>query len=247
MVLEEAGYVLGQTVNSCNIYSNPGVIVNRGEGYENYTYADAVTVTDAGVVDLVDATTVSIAYNPSLMASTFRGKFLKYSGVTYYVPDDAEFTTGNTSSSGYAIYNVYLSGAKRVDGFPAGTYTDYVMSPDADAYISGDKVTYEYLGQMSEKVRVAVGSYTGTGGTGSGSPCVLTFEFEPKIVFVQCIGTTYLLYRLIMQRGTTHTAPGDHTNDVVLTWSGNTLSWYSNHIASQNSAAGTKYAYIAFG
>ena len=68
---------------------------------------------------------------------------------------------------------------------------EFLQSFDRDAYPDSgeqDGYEYQYLGVPFENAvtapKIATGSYTGTGTYGSSNPNSLTFEFDPKIVFV---------------------------------------------------------------
>ena len=43
----------------------------------------------------------------------------------------------------------------------------------------------DVLAQLDTKAKIQTGSYVGTGTYGASNPCSLTFDFEPKIVFIQ--------------------------------------------------------------
>lgn len=63
----------------------------------------------------------------------------------------------------------------------------YVNSTDPNAYPIDDGYTYIALGQLGDKVRIATGSYTGTGTYGASNPNSLTFDFAPKMVIIPMI------------------------------------------------------------
>ena len=109
---------------------------------------------------------------------------------------------------------------------------------------------------MGFPCQVFMGSYIGTGVYGVDSPNELTFPFKPKAVV---IGTnmeaseTYNQYSYPwlygLKRGTIST---NGTQYEILTWEGNTLSWYyfqqDGYGANrQFNAQGVEYFYVAFG
>ena len=114
---------------------------------------------------------------------------------------------------------------------------------------------------VSTKAQVAVGSYTGKGTYGSSNKNTLTFDFEPKIVFI-FIATGY---GSMANTAYTGGAAGDTnqvfyagasqvwvyssgTGSVKYTLSGKTLTWYCDKTAYlQMNGNGTKYGYIAIG
>ena len=119
--------------------------------------------------------------------------------------------------------------------------------------LSGGRTLDEVMGFPCQ---VFMGSYIGTGVYGVDSPNELTFPFKPKAVV---IGTnmeaseTYNQYSYPwlygLKRGTIST---NGTQYEILTWEGNTLSWYyfqqDGYGANrQFNAQGVEYFYVAFG
>jgi hypothetical protein len=98
-------------------------------------------------------------------------------------------------------------------------------------------------------VRTTVGSYVGTGTYGSGNAVTLTFDFEPKFVVVSVQGDPYG-HHLILVNGITHMGfcgGTSSTNDNIISWGTNTVSWYNTTNASYMMNAATNYYYIAIG
>lgn len=98
--------------------------------------------------------------------------------------------------------------------------------------------------QIKDGVKIATGSYTGTGTYGSSNPNSLTFDFEPKLVVVRATGGDGGHSWII---GCNH---GKGGNDawITITWNSNTVAWYHNSSADyQLNASGTKYYYLAIG
>ena len=54
---------------------------------------------------------------------------------------------------------------------------------DAQEYDQGGDF-YDLLGNVVPSVKIATGSYVGTGTAGESSPNTLTFPFEPKMVVI---------------------------------------------------------------
>ena len=76
-------------------------------------------------------------------------------------------------------------------------------------------------------VRTAVGSYTGTGGSGAGSPCVLTLGFQPKFLMVMGDGySCAFVGGCAKGYGAKHGAPGLVNVEQAVTWTEDGLSWY---------------------
>ena len=117
--------------------------------------------------------------------------------------------------------------------------------------------------QILNGVRMATGSYVGTGQYGSSNPNILTFDFEPKLVFVQYIGSTTIIPLGIMFCQ----VEGQRNNGITFTYSidtsqvrnlrverkGNTVNWYTLNNNSnygpnyQLNVQNEQYNYIAFG
>lgn len=102
-------------------------------------------------------------------------------------------------------------------------------------------------GQIKDGVKIATGSYTGTGTYGSSNPNSLTFEFNPKLVLVN----DNYQYGLIAIKGSTGALAAANTMQQYVSWGSNTVSWYCNGTRqsanNQYNAAGTTYNYIAIG
>lgn len=102
-------------------------------------------------------------------------------------------------------------------------------------------------GQIKDGVKIATGSYTGTGTYGASNPNSLTFEFEPKLVLVN----ENSQYGLIAIKDCTAALAAVNTMQQRVTWDNKTVSWYctgTNRSAfTQYNAAGTTYNYIAIG
>ena len=109
--------------------------------------------------------------------------------------------------------------------------------------------------------KIAIGSYVGTGTYGSSNPNTLTFDFEPKIVFLSvdssasAFSQTGFMFFIRNQSG----SPSWYFYNVAyvgrtITWSGNTLSWYTltgnpNDAPDrqQFNVSGQRYCYVALG
>lgn len=94
------------------------------------------------------------------------------------------------------------------------------------------------LAQMSAAaLRIASGSYTGTGTSGSEAPNSLTFAAPPRLVLVTASAASAPGLLWLGQ-------PGD-AGGVVFTAEGNELSWYASAADAQLNDSGTEYFYIA--
>ena len=102
-------------------------------------------------------------------------------------------------------------------------------------------------GQIKDGVKIATGSYTGTGTYGPSNPNSLTFAFEPKLMLVN----ENSQYGLIAIKDCAAALAAVNTMQQRVTWENKTVSWYctgTNQSAfTQYNAAGTTYNYIAIG
>lgn len=108
--------------------------------------------------------------------------------------------------------------------------------------------------QIKDGVKIATGSYTGTGTHGASNPNSLTFDFEPKVLFIAPV-TNYsgaLNYQSIFWKGVTsfptYIGSADTGMSVVVNW-GKTVSWYTtgSYANRQLNDSGVNYAYVAIG
>lgn len=140
-----------------------------------------------------------------------------------------------------------------------------------------DDVLQTLDGDLVGYARVATGTYEGTGTTGSSNPNSLTFDFEPKLLWVTYSAgysdytATYLcpageggyssglMNGFFVMNGATQawiygTTPANtsYKDYIKFTWENNTVSWYSTYgstggIAIQLNNSGWTYNYIAIG
>ena len=129
--------------------------------------------------------------------------------------------------------------------------TDAVKREDMNAAMSAIDTA------IAGGAKIAWGSYQGRGAYYRGSPNVLTFDFEPKLVIVQDKSGSMIdvingqegYSTLIMVRGL-EISYFLNTNDnwSYVTWDGNTVSWWSTQSAQrQLNEANHTYVYVAIG
>lgn len=101
--------------------------------------------------------------------------------------------------------------------------------------------------QIKDGVKIATGSYTGTGTYGSSNPNSLTFEFEPKLVLVN--GDSQ--YGLIAIKDCTISLASTSNMVQRIIWNNKTVSWFTAALnpsgSSQYNGAGNTYYYVAIG
>lgn len=97
-------------------------------------------------------------------------------------------------------------------------------------------------------VRIATGSYVGTGSYGASNPNSLTFPFVPKIVLIQVAANTYGAAFFVWGSGY-FTCPysGNSIGVNPVTISGNTMSWYSKISDQAQLNSMHTYNYLAIG
>ena len=109
--------------------------------------------------------------------------------------------------------------------------------------------------------KIAIGSYVGTGTYGSANPNSLTFDFEPKIVFLSVDSSASAFsqtgFMFFVRKRSGSPAWYFYNSAYVgrtITWSGNTLSWYTlagnlNDAPDrqQFNVSGQRYCYVALG
>lgn len=207
----------------------------------------------------------------------------------YYIPEGA--TIGSYASSSFTIryynddgkYGMCLNGGANnsacsvgylIQNIPAGEVT-YEYSADRNAYPDGgtvDGLTYKYLGIPFDNAvntsKFKAWSYTGTGLYGADNPCILTFDFAPKLILLISIsgasefkpGTEYWTASIYMDLVTESYVKGvgfcdNRNNESYPSYlygkkssDGRVVSWYNtNKAVGQCNSSGVTYYGIAIG
>ena len=90
-----------------------------------------------------------------------------------------------------------------------------------------DRVTKEYVeGLLAGGVKIATGSYVGTGEYGAEHPSHLSFPFAPKAVWVYSSDIEKTLSPFFPQCRYATAYMGGQTQAVYVTFEGTELSWY---------------------
>ena len=101
--------------------------------------------------------------------------------------------------------------------------------------------------------RIAVGSYVGTGDSGAATPNTLTFDFNPQLIIIAKDIDSSIDLGTIMIRGQSHNPGfgyvGSSSNCLALTlsWTDNSVSWYTGNAGDQLNNKGVTYCYFAVG
>ena len=101
---------------------------------------------------------------------------------------------------------------------------------------------------LTGNAKIVTGTYTGTGTYGTDNPNSLTFDFEPKLVFIASSTETNVAMIPYIWGSAAFRVAGSGSGSVLntVTVSGNTMSWYcKSAVAYQMNASGEVYNYIA--
>ncbi len=258
---EESGYVLAESVGTFNF----GPITSSSSYNIAFWYYDDITINaQTGEITLSEQQYVSGNYAfGGTFVNAMRGKYFCKENDTanmYYMPENA--TSGGHKESGSSYYIIFENVVKLTPTLvtDVGEY-EYVSSPNRNAYPdSGTEgiFSYQYLGVPFENARegakVVTGSYVGTGTYGESNPNTLTFDSVPKIIMLwttKTVGSSgYSFNPHILRWGVTAIFANSSSNSASykasVTYSGNTMTWYSLNDASyQANTSGTTYYYLA--
>ena len=100
----------------------------------------------------------------------------------------------------------------------------------------------------SNFAQIEVGSYMGTGVSGSGNPNRLTLEGDPQLVIVQQKSPNgYIAHTFIAIKGNTKAAilHREESIFVTISWTNNGLLWYGDSPTFQLNLAGNEYSYFS--
>ena len=160
-------------------------LVQDNNGNRTYVrYSDNIILDNDGNISLADPITQIYPAYVSAGSLQLDNKYVQL-GRDSYAEAEAKpvwFSDGVTFN-GVNTYNLTY---RTLETLHRRTLFGYVNSPSPDAYppAVSDGYTYTAFGRLGAKVQIATGSYTGTGTHGSSNPNSLTFDFEPKVVFI---------------------------------------------------------------
>ena len=127
------------------------------------------------------------------------------------------------------------------------------VSAEASARAAALAVLAKNLGAAGHNCRIAWGSYTGTGQTGSAHPNTLNFDFYPVLVFVAPVSPEgYTKNPMVLARGrsvATTYPDGASKWELTVSWANSSVSWYSgeNDAGYQHNRSGSAYLYVMLG
>lgn len=147
-------------------------------------------------------------------------------------------------SAGYTKVQTLTDATKTLYGLGADAVPDDVLNA-IKSLIDGANTN------ANSKAKIAKGTYKGTGKNGSSNKNSLSFDFEPKFLFVMRsidFGNEDYMEQFLAINGTTkmQSLCGD-SNRVEVVWSGNTVSWYAANAHNQLNDSGKQYSYVAIG
>ena len=105
-------------------------------------------------------------------------------------------------------------------------------------------------GQIKDGAKIATGSYTGTGTYGSSNPNSLTFDFDPKLVFISLKDQRPSVCAFAINGQTTFskTNADDSSQTNLCSFSRNLFTWYNEIDADiQFNISNRTYCYVAIG
>lgn len=249
------------------------VYTNSGTLY----YADSYILNeDDHTVSLVNETELVLTSRTDSNRFLIRGKYFRGAegadseADIFFLPEDGDLAS-SSSSGKVTTYDAYSVSV--VYNETTGAW-EFVRSGDRAAYPdNGTDGGYEYGGYLGTVlsnsipgVKIATGSYTGTGKYGSGNKNKLIFDFVPKFVIIQ--GSKYYsnikadcLHIGILTQGCTGAFTSEiyayrsklDTSDnelfgVTVSWSANTVTWYAGaNYQAQLNESGYTYGWIAIG
>nr|DAU90719.1 MAG TPA: hypothetical protein [Caudoviricetes sp.] len=251
------------------VYTDSSTPFMQPSGASTYTmsYGDSYTVDENGSVTFTGETgsfSLSAPFNPGKF-EILKGKWFndpRTNKATIYLPADTTITQTADTGTSYLVNMRSSNGWTSRKNFKKDVIFDtllgYVNSPNYSAYppTEDDGYIYEPFGQLGAGARIATGSYTGTGTYGASNPNSLTFEFEPKIIYIK--GTDD--YNMVPAGGFIWVNPSTDGigyygggsssgawGHVVITW-GKTVTWYSkDSYLYQINWEGKSYTYFAIG
>lgn len=170
----------------------------------------------------------------------------------YLTPITTQAIALQDGSAGDIIKTIF-AGTVPFPGITAGTK---ITSNGVQGYAPLDGILsvlpyWDNIFIKNNGVKIATGSYTGTGTYGSNNPNNLTFDFEPKVVFIFSTGNTYISKPILTSYSDFIVLNSNGTSGYAtcgFSHSGNTITWY--HYADVNfqlNTSGQTYRYIAIG
>lgn len=232
-----------------------------------YNYSSSISIDQSsGSVSLVNPQSMQKQnYNQNDIADAIRGKYFTINDGVHNGIYLCITVAGNTDNSVYCSAYDTITSELVIDVQSFG----YVLTPTNDSPVEEGYI-FVAFGQLGNKVIIETGSYVGTGTYGSSNPNSLTFDFEPKIVFLymgynELLGSntmsfftsvqSYYSNNMIFPEALTTTykenmgfALMNGTSYGKKSSDGKKIFWYHTHSAiEQHNKSGEVYRYIAIG
>ena len=207
-----------------------------------------------------------------------RIRLINVGNIIYCGIQDAQGNNRIYKINGSNIEDSKFSFSNAKDGFDGIFYIENTEKQNQILIFSGSHYRYEtydkyitedYLTDMAgnnltlsptqSPIHIETGSYTGTGTYGSSNPNSLTFEFEPKLVWIYRYvesngGSNFCnvtFSPIIKNKSTVYYQVGRSTtysNFYGVKWINNAVTWYSDGNAiEQLNYSGNEYYYVAIG
>lgn len=120
--------------------------------------------------------------------------------------------------------------------------------------LSGNPQVKDALGAIGNRIQIDIGYYTGTGTYGASNPVRRTFSFQPKLFLIvgfQSNGRYVYNMAGLWLKGLSEFLSLYESNALVqnvsVSLSNKTLSWYSQFVDQQFNTANARYDYYALG
>ena len=167
------------------------------------------------------------------------------------------YTTSPKAINGLIINSTAITAANVADG-------DYLVLSDTSAS-TGKKMLVSEAKKLFSGAKVAFGTYVGTGTYGVNNPISLTFDFEPKLLWVNwnarggelfanawtvSSGRIPLNFQFIVLRGASEVvlSKEGEVSKLFFSWNSENVSWYSNADEwAQLNLSSSTYTYFALG
>ena len=235
-------YTLGSSLNT---YICPWT--GGGNPSQTLSYSDRVSVSN-GTVSLggtIRTKTVSSYVNVNELAGYF---VLTTKGTVVKMAASPNTQAGD--DGWYAYANKVIAAPDDIGDTYSMVYST-VENAYPDGELSGGYY-YVYAGITLDNaaggLKIAVGSYTGTGKFGSSNKNSLSFGFKPQLVIVQNTSSYYSFYAVNGASYAEAWYSSSAAYNEVISWSEDTISWYNgNSAGNQMNNSGTTYKYLAIG
>ena len=220
----------------------------NGKGYSIYGEHNKPSANDVGAIP--ETYYVSNDLDTELQQGGGKMSVCNYHSGTLNTPHSEGLTV---FAHGMVITNAYDSSYGTQLCMPSGEDAIFVRRKNGSGISQWVRMVDEKTLQNLGTAKIATGSYVGTAKYGSRNPNTLTFDFEPKYLFISGnLKDSGGSAELSLIRGQTLTSSRyaeRHTN-IDVSWNGKTVTWYSiNGQGSEDQLnySNTTYRWVAIG